>query len=254
MKGEKWEKWEKIWKTAWRAGKIVFEFLLDTIAPPNPEVRKIERMSPEIFMEKAMQGEKLEDSPGVLHLLPYRSAVVKTAIIEIKTHENRKIACLLATLLYDFLLSELPDLEMFRNFTRPLVIPIPITRKKERERGWNQCNFLAQAMKKIDGGKKTGKANKTFEIRTDILRKIRENGDQVGRGRAARFKNLENCFSVRTVRNGILTPGKTAKTAILGRNIIVFDDIVTTGATLASARRTLLSAGAKQVISVALAH
>ncbi|MEK7163319.1 MAG: phosphoribosyltransferase family protein [Patescibacteria group bacterium] len=248
MKGEKWEKWEKIWKTAWRAGKIVFEFLLDTIAPPDPEVREIERMSPEIFMERAMQGEKLEDSPGVLHFLPYRSAVVKTAIIEIKTHENRKIACLLATLLYDFLLSELPDLEMFRNFTRPLVIPIPITRKKERERGWNQCNLLAQAMKKIDGGKKTGKANKTFEIRTDILRKIRENGDQVGRGRAARFKNLENCFSV---RSEILTLGKTA---IRGRNIIVFDDIVTTGATLASAKRTLLSAGAKKVILVALAH
>lgn len=238
MKGEKWE---KTWKVAWRAIKTVFEFLLDTIAPPDPEVRKIERMSPEIFMEKAMQGEKLEDSPGVLHLLPYRSAVVKTAIIEIKTHENREMARLLATLLYDFLLSELTDLEMFRNFTRPLVIPIPITRRKKRKRGWNQCDLLAQAMKKIDAGK-------TFEIRADILQKIRENGDQVGRGRAERFKNLENCFSV---RSQALTPGKTA---IRGRNIIVFDDIVTTGATLAEAKRTLLSAGAAQVIVVALAH
>ncbi len=226
---------KKIWRVIWKGLKIVFEFMLDTIAPPDPEVRKIELLAPEIFLEEAMKGEKLEESPGVLHFLPYRSAVVKTTIIEIKTHENRKIARLLAVLLYDFLLSELPDLEMFQNFTHPLVLPIPITRKKKRKRGWNQCELLADAMKKLDHAH-------IFEIRGDILQKIRENEDQVGKGRSDRFKNLENCFRVRD------------ELLVLGRNIIVFDDIVTTGATLAEAKRTLLSAGAKKVIAVALAH
>ncbi|MEK7607498.1 MAG: phosphoribosyltransferase family protein [Patescibacteria group bacterium] len=225
----------EIRRVIWKALKIAFEFLLDTIAPPDANVKKIELLSSETFLEEAMRGEKLEESPGVLHFLPYRSTVVKTAIIEIKTHENRKIAFLLATLLYDFLLSELSDLEMFQNFTSPLVLPIPITRKKKRKRGWNQCDLLAQAMKKIDRGK-------TFEIRTDILQKIRENEDQVGKGRTERFKNLENCFRVRD----------EMKTQ--GRNVIIFDDIVTTGATLSEAKRTLLSAGAKKVVSVALAH
>ncbi len=215
--------------------KIAFEFLLDTIAPPDPEVRKIENLSPETFIEEAMKGEKLEESPGVLHLLPYRSAVVKTAIIEIKTHENRKIARLLGLLLYDFLSSELADLEMFENFGRSMVLPIPITGKKRRGRGWNQCELLADAMKKLN---RTGE----FEIRKDILVKIRENEDQVGKGRAERFKNLENCFLVRHPE------------LVRDRNIIIFDDIVTTGATLSEAKRTLLSAGARKVIAVALAH
>ncbi|MDO8579448.1 MAG: hypothetical protein Q7R72_01080, partial [bacterium] len=138
MKREMWKQTRQIVrKVTWQTLKIVFEFLLDTIAPPDPAVRKIEMMSPEIFLEYAMRGEKLEESPDVLHFLPYRSDIVKTAIIEIKTHENRKIARLLGTLLHDFLLSELPDLEMFQNFTRPLVLPIPITKRKKRKRGWN---------------------------------------------------------------------------------------------------------------------
>ncbi|HEY4500598.1 MAG TPA: phosphoribosyltransferase family protein [Candidatus Paceibacterota bacterium] len=263
MKRKTWKQtWQIVWKSLKKALKTAFDFLIDTIAPPDPEVRKIEMMSPEIFLEYAMRGEKLEESPGVLHFLPYRSAVVKTAIIEIKTHENRRIARLLGTLLHDFLLSELPDLEMFQNFTRPLVLPIPITRKKKRRRGWNQCELLAEAMKKIDAGKtmngtineiisgvKSGiigktmnGTNKTFEISADILQKIRENADQVGKSRAERFKNLENCFRVRN------------PAFVRDRNIIVFDDIVTTGATLAEAKRTLLSAGARKVILVALAH
>lgn len=219
----------------WKIFKFLFEFLIDTIAPPDPKVRKIELLQPEKFLEEAMQGQKLEDSPGVLHFLPYRSDTVKTAVIEIKTHENRKIAGLLGHLLYDFLLSELPDLEAFQNFTSPLVIPIPITQKKKRKRGWNQCELLAKAMEKID-------KSKTFEICSNILLKPRENEDQVGKGRIERFKNLENCFSVKKTN------------LVKGRNIIVFDDIVTTGATLAEAKSTLLSAGAKKVILVALAH
>jgi len=215
--------------------KFILEFFLDTIAPPDPKVREIELLAPETFLEKAFSGEKLEDSPDVLHLLPYRSNVVKTAIIEIKTHENRKIADLLGRLLYDFLLSELPDLEAFQNFTSPLVLPIPITRKKKRSRGWNQCELLADTMRRID-------TSKTFEIRTDILIKPKENEDQVGKGRTERFKNLENCFLVKK------------QNLVKDRNIIVFDDIVTTGATLSEARRTLLSAGAKKVILVTLAH
>jgi ComF family protein len=198
-------------------------------------VRKIEKMAPEAFLEQALCGEQIEGSPGVLHFLPYRSAAVKTAIVEIKNHENRKMARILASLLYDFLLSELYDLELFQNFTRPLIIPIPITGKKKRRRGWNQCELILGAMEKLD-------RSRTFEIRMDILAKPRENEDQVGKGRAARFKNLENCFVVRN------------REIIQGRNIIVFDDIVTTGATLAEARRTLSNAGARRVIAVALAH
>ena len=143
-----------------------------------------------------MRAEKIEESTCISQILPYRSETVKTAIIEIKTHENRKIAHLLGSLLYDFLLSEMSDLEIFENFTSPLILPIPITNRKKRKRGWNQCELLASAMKKIMKKSRNNRES-IFEIHNNFLQKKRENEDQVGKSRRERFKNLENCLNVR---------------------------------------------------------
>lgn len=215
--------------------KFILEYLLDTIAPPDLEVRKIEQMSPEIFLEETSKTPEIGNIPEVLHFLPYRSLVVKTAILEIKTHENRKMALLLAHFLYDFLLPELSDLELFKNFTRPILIPIPMTKRKKRKRGFNQCELIAQAIKKID-------KSDTFEIRTDILVKTRDTDDQKSKTREERFKNMQNCFRVRKPE------------AVKDRNVIIFDDVATTGATLSESSRVLKETGAKNIICVSLTH
>ncbi|HLL23709.1 MAG TPA: phosphoribosyltransferase family protein, partial [Kofleriaceae bacterium] len=58
--------------------------------------------------------------------------------------------------------------------------------------------------------------------------------------RAARHDNLRDAFSVRR--------------AVTGRAVVLLDDVVTTGATMAAAARPLLAAGATEVIGVALAR
>ncbi|KKU76429.1 MAG: hypothetical protein UY03_C0035G0001, partial [Parcubacteria group bacterium GW2011_GWA2_47_64] len=59
--------------------------------------------------------------------------------------------------------------------------------------------------------------------------------------RKKRLENLKGCF---------VADGK----AVEGRNIILIDDVATTGATLVEARKTLLRAGARKVIAFTVAH
>ncbi len=215
--------------------ELIATYIVDTVFPPDPDVRKIELMQPDTFLKEALKVPKIQGIPDVIHFLPYRGGVTKTAIVEVKNHENKKVARLLGSLLYDFLYSEITDLEFFGNFKSPLILPIPITNKKKRQRGWNQCELILNALDKFNN-------SRIFEIRSDILIKIRENDDQVGKSRIERFKNLKNCFVVNN------------KEALKGRCVIIFDDIVTTGATLTEAKKTLLLAGAYKVVCIALAH
>ncbi|HEY0907928.1 MAG TPA: phosphoribosyltransferase family protein [Candidatus Paceibacterota bacterium] len=214
-------------------GRIA-EYILDTIAPPDPLVRRIERMSPADFLEKVARAEIPADhvniseqrANGVRAIFKYKDPLAKAAILELKSYGNKKMSRLLAALLYE----ELP-----RDMAHPIVIPIPITRKSLRERGWNQCELVGRALEVFDQGKR-------FELRTDLLEKIRQTDDQVGKGREERFENLRDCFGVRE-------PDQ-----MRGRDVIIFDDILTTGATLGEAAKACKNAGAATIFCIALAH
>jgi len=205
----------------------IFQFILDTIVPPDPVIRAIEGMNEDDFVSIAGPLATEETPSGVISFFPYKNETVRAALIEIKTRFNKKIVKLLGKVTYQKLT---PLAE-----GRPLLIPIPMARKSLRERGWNQCELLARAIADEDNGV-------NFEICMNALVKIRDNEDQVGKGRKERFENLHGCFAVRDVEK------------VRGRNVMVLDDIVTTGATLKEAHRALAEAGAKKIILVSVAH
>ncbi|MEN9621948.1 MAG: hypothetical protein RLZZ67_382 [Candidatus Parcubacteria bacterium] len=207
--------------------KKIAEYTLDTIAPPDPTVRLIECMTPEGFLSKVQRAEVVMDPLVPKAILSYKDPLVKTAILEVKSYGNTKLALLLGSVLYTHLRAELEY--------PALIIPIPITKKSLRARGWNQCELMCKGLQKMD-------TEKRFEVRTDILYKVRETADQVGKGRQERFDNLRNCFAV-------FEPEKVA-----GRCVIIFDDILTTGATLGEAASAIRRAGANHVTCIALAH
>lgn len=214
--------------------RTLLDFVLNIIAPQDPIVRSIESMSPAVFSDKAQKSMDWE-TKDVSALFAYKDTLVKTALLEVKSHGNQKIADLLGEIIFETITLDLADLETFSNFTKPLLLPIPITRKSRRNRGFNQCELICEGIRKAD-------VMKSLEIDFSILKKIKETGDQVGKSRSERFENLKNCF-------GVHNQGK-----IRGRNVIVFDDIVTTGATLYEAKKALLRAGARKVHLIAFAH
>lgn len=138
--------------------------------------------------------------------------------------------------LYDTLLEELAEFSLFYGKEKPLLIPIPISKKRFRKRGFNQTELIAQQMSFIDMGE-------SFTLTTNVLYKIKDTPSQMSiKDKRKRLHNLRGSF---VVKNAALVRGK---------NVILLDDILTTGATLREAKRTLRAAGARKIICFALAH
>lgn len=117
-----------------------------------------------------------------------------------------------------------------RNF---LLIPIPLHPKKERARGFNQ-NLLVL--------KKLSEIIPLPEIEKNALGKIRNTDSQIGLADYnKRTLNISGSF-------GILNKEKIA-----GKNILLFDDVYTSGATLKEAVRVLKENGARKIIGLVIA-
>ncbi|HEY4506227.1 MAG TPA: phosphoribosyltransferase family protein [Candidatus Paceibacterota bacterium] len=170
---------------------------------------------------------------GVFVCYSYRDPIIRNAIWRLKYKNHRTLALPLSQTIADFVIEELADQELFGNSSQVLVTAIPQSKKRTRDRGYNQSALLAEGV-----AKKVG-----LIFSPKLLEKVRETARQVEmKNRQARIENLKGAFHARE-------PEK-----VKGKTIIIIDDVTTTGATFAEARRALKSAGAKRIIACALAH
>ncbi len=214
------------------------DFILSLTSKQDDDLKDLENMSAGEFLSRATALKIGREIPRSLILFEYSSPIVRKAVWEIKFRGNRRVAKLLATILYDELLEKISEEKMFGGAARsaaPLFLPIPISGKRFRERGWNQCEIIADELVKLDGGR-------NLEVRKNILVKNKNTSDQVGKGRGDRLKNLKNAF---VVKNPEL---------VKDRFVIVLDDVVTTGATIEEAGRALRQSGARGLLFLAIAH
>lgn len=148
------------------------------------------------------------------------SGWLRDALICYKNGDVRYVE-LLSQVLYS-------TLEKFLGFQNLTLIPIPSSYQKIKERGFdsvaNICSHMIQRNKSI-----------TIDETNLFLRRIVL--DQVGLTATQRHSNLEGAFGIRRTVNG---------------TVVLIDDVVTTGATLNSAARTLKFAGAQQVFALTL--
>jgi competence protein ComFC len=148
------------------------------------------------------------------------------------------------------IMEELSELSLLENFLDPILIPIPLSETRYRERGYNQAELVCRNIVKINrnhlsGGESENK-NIKLEMAKDVLIKSKNTENQAGiKGRRNRLRNIKGAFSLR-FSEGI----KTLK----DRNIILIDDITTTGATLREARKILREGGARRIIAFTVAH
>lgn len=112
-----------------------------------------------------------------------------------------------------------------------LVLPVPLHRARLYERGYNQSAMLARGMAESLG----------VPAATDVLVRSRATRSQTRLSREARWQNVSGAFAV------------TEAEAVADKYILLIDDVLTTGATLAAAAATLKSAGAASVTAATLA-
>lgn len=156
-------------------------------------------------------------------LLPYRKN--KSLLLSLKRGEERSLRRI-RNPLYEELSDIAPE---------ALVVPLPQSRLRVFLRGYNHTLLIVEStlQRKRNDGLRLEKRN---------LVKIKETRKQAKLTRAERSTEQKGVFRVRRPER------------IRNKRVILFDDIVTTGATLSEARKELLKAGASEVICVALAH
>lgn len=169
-------------------------------------------------------SQKIHDIDGVFVASYYNDKLLKKAIHYYKyrfVHElSEPLSLLLAQSLHN---STLPSPDM--------IIPVPLHQRRLRWRGFNQSEKLAQ---KID---------LRIPVITDILLRVRYTKPQVRAGNKKRRKdNLSNAFYVHDAKK------------IKQKNILLIDDIMTTGTTLRECASALKRAGAKNVHCLILAR
>jgi ComF family protein len=155
------------------------------------------------------------------------NGLAKELIQKYKFSEQRAASASIAKLMAETFLSlnGISDIQR----SNYLVVPVPTATSRVRQRGFDHADLIAR---QIAHRLKLQKANAL--IRLGQTR-------QVGVARSVRLKQLEGSYKVR----------KPA--SIAGRNILLVDDVVTTGATLRSATRMLRKAGAGRVDALVFA-
>jgi ComF family protein len=124
------------------------------------------------------------------------------------------------------LLNECPHARHLRA-QADLILPVPVSDQRLRERGYNQAALLAQHW-----------CGKDPRLRIDWLRKQRHTPSQAMSDRSQRLLQLQGTLG---------WSGSAQPQALRGARVLVIDDVMTTGATLDVATRSLLQAGAARV-------
>ncbi|MFP4213815.1 MAG: ComF family protein [Desulfohalobiaceae bacterium] len=111
-----------------------------------------------------------------------------------------------------------------------LVVPVPMHMDRLRARGFNHSLELARGLK-----------NQGLEVNPRALQRIRPTKPQFGLERRWRWRNLQGAFLA-------------DRQAVHNRQVLLVDDVYTTGATAGQCSRVLLKAGARQVQILVLAR
>jgi ComF family protein len=109
------------------------------------------------------------------------------------------------------------------------VVPVPLHRNRLCERGFNQAELIARAALKLSP------LRDHLRLRAGVLERKRDTTSQIGLTSHQRRENLRGAFGVAQAE------------AVKGREVLVVDDVYTTGATVSECARVLRRAGATKV-------
>jgi competence protein ComFC len=200
-------------------------FLLDLVFPPvclncgRVDWRFCETCQKQLS-EASILPHEIELSPlsGVLTTGKH-AGILENAVQALKYHEALHLAPLLAQRMLIALKNQTWRFDM--------IIPTPLSSLRMKERGYNQAKEISQSLAE----------QLNIEHQAEALQKIRHTQSQVGLGRAERLENVKEAFSADS-------------SLILGKTLLLVDDVRTTGSTLSECAQAALQAGAKAVYAI----
>ena len=199
----------------------IFETILDLLFPTTCELCK--NISKEYICEKCFKEIKdyiikTNIRTTRFHLLKYKD-FIRNEMILYKFYDKSylyKMFC-------QIYIKDKNACEFIKNYD--IIIPVPIHKKRMLKRGYNQSELIAKFL------------GEYFHIvvYTDVLKKQKNAKQQSKLKKEQRISNIKSVYKVENVQK------------ILGKKILILDDIYTTGATANECKKTLSLAGAKEV-------
>ncbi|WP_047337981.1 ComF family protein [Pseudomonas protegens] len=175
-------------------------------------------------------GQCLQEPPAFQRVIaPWRyDFPVDSLISRFKHHEKWPFGRLMAELLGQFLHYRFDE-----GLPRPdCLLPVPLSRRRLRQRGFNQAGMLAQWLG----------ASLQLMVQPKLLLRTQDTPAQQGLDARARQRNLRQAFAL------------ADQAQVAGRHLALVDDVLTTGATAQALARLLINAGARRVDIYCLAR
>lgn len=154
----------------------------------------------------------IEKGISFFHYAPH--SPYSRILFELKYHDHPEVGKTMGRMMAE----ELKATSFFDGID--LIVPIPLSRKKERQRGYNQSDWIAWGISEATG----------IPTDTTSVVRIKSNPSQTTLDHRQRRENVWDIFAVRH-------PG-----SLEGRHILLVDDVITTGATMLSCAETIARA------------
>lgn len=214
---------------------VIKEALLDFLFPKSAKVLALEALSVSELLKRLPKARDAS-SKDIIVLCDYGDELVKEIIWEIKYSGNKVLAEKIGTILYDVITQELNERNISPSSGQIILIPMPISDSRRYERGWNQSELIAAAIKSED-------KFDLFKYLPKELVKHRHTESQTGaKTKKERLENLNNSMKA------------SNPLSIKGGVVVLVDDVTTTGSTFGEARRALNEAGARKILCIAISH
>ncbi len=201
------------------------DHIIDFIFPPSKEEVELRGISPINFLKNAKRATPAE-FPFISSLFSYKYPLTRELIWQIKYKKNKHAIECAGFALHSELLKQKGEL---------VLIPIPLSKKRYRERGFNQCELIIDEIIRLD-------VEKQFSKNFDLLIRNKNIDKQTFKNRNERIENTKSIFEV--------IDGNIDKNT----KIIIVDDVTTTGSTILEARKVLIEKGFSEIEALTVAH
>jgi competence protein ComFC len=172
--------------------------------------------------------------PWIYSLFSYKEPLIRELVWQIKYKQNKILTERVGLLLAEEIESIIEDRKELDTKCEYILIPIPLSSTRLRERGYNQSKNIAHAI---------CAHTKLVRIETGALIRTKQGVSQTKtRSRTERLSAIKNSFSLKD------------KNYVHNKYVILLDDVTTTGATLSEARKEILKGKPKEVIAFTVAH
>ena len=151
--------------------------------------------------------------------------IIKTLIKDLKYYKKKKLAVVQAQIMYEYW----QQLDIKEEF---IILPVPIHKHRLKERKYNHMDLVAEEFAKLTN----------FEVNKNLLLRIKDTQKQFKLNKRERIQNIKNAFDI----NKKIEISKEA-------NILIIDDITSTGITLEEIIKVLKNNGCKNIQALALA-